>query len=68
MNLVAWNIVRNTSQVLLEDVGSIVAMAVDPLKGVIFIAEKTIVRKHAFQVSLGPDYMTPSPELSNAAG
>jgi len=38
---------------LLEDVKSVVAMAVDPFKGYLFLADKTTVKRHLFRVNLG---------------
>ena len=42
-----------------------VALAVDPYKGYLFIADDNTVRRFKFEVSLGKDYMTPTLKLAD---
>jgi hypothetical protein len=39
-------------------------MAVDPLRGYIFLATQTEVQRYAFTVNLGVDMMQPTIEMS----
>jgi len=43
----------------------VIAFAVDPYKGYLFIADDGTVRRFQFEVSLGEDYMTPTLTLAS---
>ncbi len=58
-NVYAWDIVRNVYQLLFPAQG-IIAIAVDPIKGYIFLATNFYVTTVGFTVSLGDDKMSPS--------
>ena len=64
-SLWAWNLVRNTSQLLLEEAATVIAMAVDPVKGYLFLADSSTVRRYTFVVDLGLDYMSPKITLGH---
>lgn len=63
-NIYAWDIVRNVYQ-LLFPVQGLIAIAVDPVKGFIFLATNYYVTCVGFTVSLGDDKMSPSITVSS---
>ena len=54
----AWNLVRDRHQLLLP-VSNMKAMAVDPLRGYLFLATTNRVHRYSFAVELGYRMMQP---------
>lgn len=59
-----WNIVRNVYQLLFPYLG-VVALAVDPLRGCIFVATNETIVQIGFSVNLGEDMMNPTVKLTS---
>lgn len=65
-HLHAYNIVRDAFQTLMT-VSGVSAMAVDPIRGFIFLAIGDQVKRYPFEVKLGEDKMHPSIRVTSTA-
>ena len=66
-SLIAWNMVRDITQVLIEDASTVLAFTVDPSRGYFFLADSDTVRQRKFSVDLGADYKSPVITLADTS-